>query len=72
MTYCIACHNMNPKLSGGTGPANWGPSLELVTQKVIYGKYPTGYRPKRKTKAMPTFEDDLEDDIPAIHAFLNH
>lgn len=72
MTYCIVCHNVNPKLAGATGPSNWGSSLELVTLKVLYGKYPKGYKPKRKSILMPKFEDDLEEDIKAIHAFLNN
>ena len=71
MAYCIACHNLDPKLHGGTGPANHGSSLKLVEMKVIHGKYPDGYRPKRKTKLMPQFDDDLEEDILALHAFLN-
>ncbi len=42
MTYCMVCHNANPRLAGGIGPSNWGSSLELVTMKVLYGKYPKG------------------------------
>lgn len=72
MSYCIVCHNINPKMAGGTGPSNWGSSLELVTLKVLHGKYPKGYKPKRKSKLMPQFDDDLEEDIMAIHAFLNN
>ena len=70
LTYCIACHNMDPHLSGSVGPDLHGSSLELVTARVLRAEYPPNYKPKRTTQQMAPFED-LKDDIPAIHAFLN-
>ncbi len=69
-TYCTVCHNPDPKLEGSIGPDLAGSSLELVRLRVLYLKYPEGYKPKRDTEEMAAFED-LEADIPAIHAFLN-
>jgi len=68
---CIACHNANPKLPGAVGPDIYGSSLELLEHRVILGKYPEGYKPKRKGQEMPVFED-LKKDIPALHFFLNN
>lgn len=70
MANCIACHNLNPKLPGGTGPDVHGSSLELLEARVLRASYPPGYKPKRDTGVMPEFED-LKDEIPALHAFLN-
>lgn len=70
MANCIACHNMNPKLDGGLGPANWGSSKELLSQKILKGEYPTGYSPKRSTKSMVPLPH-LENEIDSLHAFLN-
>ena len=67
---CIVCHNLNPKMAGATGPEIYGSSLELVTARILTLGYPPGYKPKRDTELMPEF-DHLEEDIPAIHAFLN-
>lgn len=70
-TVCISCHNTNPKLPGAIGPDNYGSSLELLRLKVLKNKYPLGYTPKRPTDEMPEFEE-YEDDIEAIHFFLNN
>ena len=53
MGTCIACHNLNPALDGAVGPAVKGSSRELIEAKVVHGKYPAGYTPKRTTLAMP-------------------
>jgi mono/diheme cytochrome c family protein len=66
---CTACHNTNPKLAGGIGPALAGASEELVHAKVMTGEYPPGYTPKRSTRAMVPLPH-LEEDIPAIAAYL--
>lgn len=70
MANCIACHNADPSKDGGVGPAIQGASRELLETRVLAGKYPPGYTPKRKTGLMPA-QPYLKDDIPAIHAFLN-
>lgn len=70
MANCIACHNVNPKLDGGIGPASFGATRELILQKVIYNKYPDGYTPKRPTRAMVALPH-LEKDIDSLYAFLN-
>jgi len=70
MGSCIACHNANPKLAGGIGPDIAFSSLELIEARVMRGEYPEGYKPKRQTKVMVAMEE-LKDDIPAIHAYLN-
>ncbi|MBT7609525.1 MAG: cytochrome c [Bacteriovoracaceae bacterium] len=67
---CIACHNQEPKFDGSIGPSLHGSSFELIRLRMLYGKYPDGHKPKRTTTDMPEFED-LKDDIPALHAFLN-
>ena len=69
-TICSSCHNINPRLSGSTGPEIHGSSPELLRQKILFQKYPKGYIPKRKTKEMPALKE-FEKDIPALHAFLN-
>lgn len=71
MTTCVVCHHPDPKLDGPTGPANYGSSLELIKAKLLKGGYPEGYKPKRTTHLMPTFIDEHEKDVDAIHAFLN-
>ena len=68
---CISCHNANPKLPGAVGPDVYGSSMDLLTHRVLLGKYPEGYKPKRVGQQMPVFED-LKDDIPALHFFLNN
>jgi mono/diheme cytochrome c family protein len=70
-TYCISCHNSNPKLDGAIGPAIWGSSLELIEAKTQRGEYPAGYKPKRETKAMAVLPF-VKDDLAAIHAFLQN
>ncbi len=68
---CISCHNANPKLAGAVGPDVYGSSMELLTHRVLLGKYPEGYKPKRVGQQMPVFED-LKNDIPALHFYLNN
>lgn len=70
MSLCISCHNTNPKLDGGLGPAVWGSSKELLEARILHGKYPEGYKPKRESKLMTAFPH-LKNDIEALHAFLN-
>ena len=62
--------NYQRKFDGSIGPSLHGSSFELIRLRMLYGKYPDGHKPKRTTTDMPEFED-LKDDIPALHAFLN-
>lgn len=66
---CIACHNIDPKKDGITGPALTGTSLELLTARLLRAEYPPGYTPKRNSKAMPALKH-LEKEIPALDAYL--
>jgi mono/diheme cytochrome c family protein len=65
---CMACHG-NAKI-GASGPANALSSKELLQLKVLEGKYPVGYKPKRATKAMPRFPQ-LKNDIDNLYEYLN-
>jgi mono/diheme cytochrome c family protein len=67
---CMACHNMNPKLSGSVGPEVFGSSRELLEARLVKGGYPEGYKPKRPGEGMPLFPH-LAGEIDALHAFLN-
>lgn len=71
LQYCIACHNGDPKQDGMVGPSNAGASVELLRAKILTGKYPPGYTPKRTTNAMPPIPTITEDQIKALHAYLN-
>jgi mono/diheme cytochrome c family protein len=70
MTNCIMCHHTDPARDGNVGPALAGSSLELLQFRVLQIQYPPGYKPKRPTRLMPALPH-LENDIPALHAFLN-
>ena len=67
---CISCHNSNPKLPGSLGPDVYGSSKELLTARLLYGKYPDGYKPKRESHLMPPLPH-LAKEIEALTAFLN-
>jgi mono/diheme cytochrome c family protein len=66
---CIACHNSDPSLDGGIGPAIAGSSLALLEARIMRNAYPEGYKPKRETSAMIALPY-LEKDLDAIAAFL--
>jgi hypothetical protein len=70
MSKCIACHNIDPRKNGVTGPMINGASLELITYRVLKGTYPPGYVPKRKTKLMRPLPY-LKDQLEVLHLFLN-
>jgi mono/diheme cytochrome c family protein len=70
MANCLACHNSNPRLAGSVGPEIAGSALDLMTAKVLSGKYPDGYSPKRPTHLMPA-QPHLATELSALHAFLN-
>lgn len=70
---CLQCHNRDPNLKGSIGPEMVDAPLEVMTAKVMTGKYPEklppGFVPKRKTKAMRPIPK-LKNDIPSIHAYV--
>ena len=67
---CTSCHNYNPKKPGSVGPDVYGSSKELLTNKILYGKYPENYQAKRTSGIMPLLPH-LNQQISNIHAFLN-
>jgi len=73
LTTCIQCHNRDPNIKGSIGPEVVDAPLEVMTAKVMTGKYPevlpAGFVPKRKTKAMRALPQ-FKNDIPSIHAYV--
>ena len=67
---CISCHNLDPKKQGSTGPQIYGSSKELLSKKILFGKYPKNYKPKRSGGAMPIMPN-LDKEMTNLHAFLN-
>ena len=67
---CISCHNLDPKKQGSIGPQIYGSSKELLSKKILFGKYPKNYKPKRSGGAMPIMPN-LDKEITNLHAFLN-
>ena len=67
---CVSCHNNNPKKPGSIGPEVYGASIDVLTQKIVFGKYPENYRPKRTSKIMPLMPH-LKKEISNLHAFIN-
>jgi mono/diheme cytochrome c family protein len=65
---CSQCHGTNG--SGQIGPDIRGSSLELIRLKVLEGKYPNGYKPKRPTRAMPKLKAS-DKELESIYKFLN-
>lgn len=70
MNVCVACHNANPALDGSLGPNLVGTTRELLEARVLHGRYPPGYTPKRPGAAMPAFPN-LADRIDDLYAFLS-
>ena len=67
---CVSCHNNNPKKPGSIGPEVYGVTIDVLTQKIVSGKYPENYRPKRTSKIMPSMPH-LNKEISNLHAFIN-
>jgi mono/diheme cytochrome c family protein len=67
---CIQCHGQSGV--GLVGPRIKDSSLEVFKSKVLTGKYPPGYKPKRKTRAMPVFKKLHEKDVEKIYKFLQN
>ena len=67
---CVSCHNNNPKKPGSIGPEVYGVSIDVLTQKIVSGKYPENYRPKRTSKIMPLMPH-LNSEISNLYVFIN-
>ena len=67
---CVSCHNNNPKKPGSIGPEVYGVSIDVLTQKIVSGKYPENYIQKRTSKIMPSMPH-LKKEISNLHAFIN-
>ena len=67
---CVSCHNNNPKNPGIIGPLVYGVSIDVLTRKIVSGKYPENYRPKRTSKIMPLMPH-LNSEISNLYAFIN-
>ena len=67
---CVSCHNNNPKKPGSIGPEVYGASKDVLAQKIVFGKYPENYSPKRTSKIMPLMPH-LKKEISNLHAFIN-
>ena len=67
---CVSCHNNNPKKPGSIGPEVYEVSIDVLTKKIVFGKYPENYIPKRTSKIMPSMPH-LNKDISNLHAFIN-
>jgi hypothetical protein len=69
----LQCHNRDPGLKGSIGPEMTDAPLEVMTSKIMTGKYPevlpAGFVPKRKTRAMRPIPK-LKQDIPAIWKYV--
>jgi mono/diheme cytochrome c family protein len=69
MTNCVVCHNPDPNLPGSQGPPIASSSRELIEDRVLYLKYPPGYKPKRSSHAMRALPQ-LANQIDNLYAFL--
>jgi mono/diheme cytochrome c family protein len=73
LTNCLQCHNRDPNVKGSIGPEVVDAPLEVMTAKIMTGKYPEklpeGFVPKRKSTAMRKIPK-LKEDIPAIWAYV--
>ena len=67
---CVSCHNNNPKKPGSIGPVVYGVPIDVLTEKIVSGKYPENYRPKRTSKIMPLMPH-LNSKISNLYAFIN-
>lgn len=68
-TTCTACHNADPSLPGPIGPEVKGASRALLEARVLHGKYPDGYTPKRDTALMQPLPQ-LATSIDDLEAYL--
>ena len=68
-TYCVVCHNADPRKDGTAGPAIAGSSQELLVARVLSQSYPPGYKPKRITQTMPVYPQ-VKARLSDLAAFL--
>jgi mono/diheme cytochrome c family protein len=70
---CLRCHNKDPSVKGSIGPEMVDAPYPVMYSKVMTGKYPnplpSGFVPKRKSRAMAAIPK-LKDDIPAIWHYV--
>jgi mono/diheme cytochrome c family protein len=66
---CARCHNTNPHKPGSIGPDLFSTPENVFYTKVVHGKYPQGYKPKRPTKVMPKFKH-LTNKIDMIYKYI--
>lgn len=66
---CMQCHNANPNKAGSIGPDLVSTPKEAFMLKVVEGRYPEDYTPKRKTKVMPVFKK-YKDDVEALYNYV--
>lgn len=66
---CMQCHNANPNKAGSIGPDLVSTPKEAFMLKVVEGRYPEDYTPKRKTKAMPVFKK-YKNDVEALYNYI--
>lgn len=66
---CIRCHNVDPRKAGAIGPELFTTPLEVFRTKVPKGTYPSGYKPKRRSKIMPKFPS-LADKVDFIYNYI--
>jgi mono/diheme cytochrome c family protein len=69
LAQCIACHAMDPSQPGPIGPPVKGATRELLEAKLLTGRYPPGYKPKRPTAIMP-LQPRAAPAIEALADFL--
>jgi mono/diheme cytochrome c family protein len=69
LAQCMACHASDPAQPGPVGPPVKGATREVLEAKVLHGRYPPGYTPKRPTAVMPPLPV-LAPEIPALAAYL--
>jgi mono/diheme cytochrome c family protein len=71
---CIKCHNVNPALEGMPGPAVAKSSRELLEEKILRDRYPSGYQPKKPQSDQMRLEplkDLTAENLAALAAYLN-
>lgn len=66
---CASCHGPDPHRDGAAGPAVAGASTALLRAKILEGRYPVGYLPKRTTSNMPR-QPHLALRIDDLNAYL--
>ena len=69
LAQCTACHNADPSQPGSLGPPVQGSSRELIDAKVVHGRSPEGYTPKRPTTIMQPMPH-LAPEVPALAEYL--